>query len=427
MTRSYEEVKQAVAGLRSFIQIGDRDVEMRQISQHCTTLLGELKIVRKLAISWRDARQSWPAALRFPYPHSPRLHPEDMWSNLRANLSPQSAAFRHAIRLGGALVLATTLSQFIELPGERGYWIPMTAVLILRSDFITTFTRGIARLLGTLLGAVLTTLLAILLAPSPTLLIVIFLLAVYLMYTTLFANYTIFSVAVTTAVVFLLAFTQAPTLATAAERAIGTMIGGGLALLVYALWPTWESSQLPESIAQRLEKLSQYFDAVMQVYADPTREQKGVLGNCRRASRLARSNARGSLQRACQEPQTRRADLDRADDLLSAADMVARAAITLEAYLLNHPRRDTLPEIAGFSQTIEQAIQQLTITIRTKRPLTDPPDVQAALQTLHTAARARGHARIETQVQWHLVGEEAKRIVKYVQAMQQLLAASSFS
>ncbi len=83
----------------------------------------------------------------------------------------------YAIRLGIALALATALYQIFHLPLERGYWIPMTVVLVLRSDFLTTFTRGIARLLGTMLGAVLTTLLLVFLAPSQLALVAIIALA----------------------------------------------------------------------------------------------------------------------------------------------------------------------------------------------------------------------------------------------------------
>jgi uncharacterized membrane protein YccC len=426
-SRHYTEIKSTLADLRCVVRAGGNRDAMQQILQHCTTLLGELTIIHKLATSWRDTRQPRLPRGRFPYPRPPHLHLEDTWSNLRANITPQSSAFRHAVRLGVTLVLALALYQFLQLPGGRGYWIPMTAVLVLRSDFITTFTRGVARLLGTLLGAVLATLLAVLLAQSSPLLLLIFILAVYTMYSLLFANYTIFSIAVTVAVVFLLAFTEAPTLATAAERAVDTAIGGALALLIYALWPTWEKSQLPGTIAQRIETLGGYLHSIMQAYADPACVQKGVLSKQHRASRLARSNALGSLQRAQQEPKTRRADLDLAEDMLGAADTIARAVLSLEAYLLDNPQHDTLPEIAEFSQSIEQTMHQLAEAIREKQQAQALPDLQTAFQHLQAAARTKKRSQQDTRVQWQLVVEEAKQIVATLRDMQQLLAAGSFA
>jgi uncharacterized membrane protein YccC len=82
-------------------------------------------MARGLAVSWRFARQLWPARIHFPYPRPPHLHLEDAWTSIRANLTLQSGAFRHALRLGIALALATALYRLVHLPVERGYWILM--------------------------------------------------------------------------------------------------------------------------------------------------------------------------------------------------------------------------------------------------------------------------------------------------------------
>lgn len=72
----------------------------------------------------------------------------DVSSTLKANVTLRSSAFRHAIRLSGTLTVAVLLYRFLHLP--RGYWIPLTALIILKPDFFTTFSRGSARILGTL-------------------------------------------------------------------------------------------------------------------------------------------------------------------------------------------------------------------------------------------------------------------------------------
>lgn len=420
-----DQVKQAIAELRQLAQSVDNPQEILQLLPHCTALLGGLHIARRLATSWREARQYWPARIRFPYPRPSHLRLEDVWTNLHANLTPRSSAFRHAARLGVALMLATALYQAFHLSVERGYWIPMTAALVLRSDFTTTFTRGIARLLGTMLGAVLTTLLVIGLAPQPALLAVIVIIAGYLMFTTLFANYAIFSAATTMAVVFLLAFIHAPTLTTAADRALDTAVGGILALLVYAIWPTWEQSQVPGNIAKRLEALGHYLYAIGQEYANPETRRTQTLERRHRESRLARSNAIGSVQRSLQEPAAHRVEAELAQGLLAAADNISRCALALEAYLRDNPRIYAFPEMVAFCKAAGDALNGIASTVQT-RQRAELPDMQAALQRLKAAARATKQLQGETQAQWRFVIDESRRVVAYIQVMKQLLETESF-
>lgn len=297
----------------------------------------------------------------------------------------------------------------------------MTVVLVLRSDFITTFTRGIARLAGTLLGAVLTTLLVVALAPSKPLLVAIIGIAAYLMYSTLYANYAIFSVAVTTAVVFLLSFTSPQTLISAANRAIDTVIGGALALLIYALWPTWEQKRVPAHIAKRFETQGHYVNALMQLYANPGRKPSDELERRHMESRLARSNAIGSVQRALQEPETSRLVAELAEGLLGAADNISRSTLTLEAYLHDNPPQAALPEIAALGKQVDQAMSELAAVLLDRQQVKALPDLQESLRKLQVAARAKNGANVEARVQWQFLIAEAKRIISNIQAIQQLL------
>jgi uncharacterized membrane protein YccC len=421
--RPYEEIKQSLAELRKLAQTSGSQQVIQPILPYCSALLAELQIARKLAVSWRYARQYWPVRIHFPYPRPPHLHLEDTWSSIRANLSLQSSAFRHAIRLGVALALATALFQTFHVPVERGYWIPMTALLVLRSDFITTFTRGIARMLGTMLGAVLTTLLVVFLMPSHVALVAIITIAVYLMYSTLYANYAIFSVAVTMAAVFLISFSTPQTVTTALYRAIDTSIGGVLALLIYVLWPTWEQYQVPANIAKRLEALGHYLNAVMQHYAHPGNQQTSDLDKQHMESRLARSNAIGSVRRALQEPKAHRINAELAEGLLGAADNIARSTLRMEAYLHDNPPHSELPEIATFGQQANEALNRLAASLREGHQPTQLPDVQEALRALQAAVKAKKQSPDEAQ--WHFLISEAKHIVANIQAIQQLLSTGS--
>ena len=76
---------------------------------------------------------------------------------LRANLTLDSAAFRHALRLAVCVVIADAIARSVGW--HRPYWAPMTVAIILKPDFSTTFSRGVLRLAGTFTGLALATVL----------------------------------------------------------------------------------------------------------------------------------------------------------------------------------------------------------------------------------------------------------------------------
>ena len=82
-------------------------------------------------------------------------------------------------------------------------------------------------------------------------------------------NYGLFTIAVTGLVVTLTSFAGASPEATIAERGIGTLLGGALALGAYALWPTWERTQTPTVLADLLDAYRRYYGAVITAYLDP--------------------------------------------------------------------------------------------------------------------------------------------------------------
>ena len=113
-----------------------------------------------------------------------------------------STACRHALRLTVAIGIATAIYRFLHLP--RGYWMPLTALLVLKPDFNDTFARGAARIAGTILGAGIAALIVTELRPRSAVVIVLLLAFVWAGYALFRMNYTIFTIAITGYVVFIL-------------------------------------------------------------------------------------------------------------------------------------------------------------------------------------------------------------------------------
>ncbi len=136
----------------------------------------------------------------------------------------------YALRLMVTLAISTEIYR--ELKFASGYWIPMTALLVLKPGIADTASRAIARTLGTVAGAWLITILVAHIHPTPIWLAVFTVIFAWLSYATLNVNYALFAVFITGYIVFLLALATIPEGEIALRRAVSTIIGGALALTV---------------------------------------------------------------------------------------------------------------------------------------------------------------------------------------------------
>jgi hypothetical protein len=139
-------------------------------------------------------------------------------------------ALPYALRLAITLGLSTELYR--EIHFASGFWIPVTALMVLKPGLADTASYAIARTLGTIAGAVLTSLFLFHFAPSLVALVLYTLLFAWLSYGTVNVNYALYSLVVTANIVFELSLINLPGKATAEQRAIATAIGGSLALFV---------------------------------------------------------------------------------------------------------------------------------------------------------------------------------------------------
>jgi uncharacterized membrane protein YgaE (UPF0421/DUF939 family) len=136
----------------------------------------------------------------------------------------------YATRLAVVLALSTELYRALHF--ASGYWIPMTALLVLRPGLSDTASRAIARTVGTLAGAVLASTCLAYTHPAPVALACFTVVFAWLAYSTLNINYALFSVCLTSYIVMLLSLTSIPGTEIARRRTICTVLGGAMALSV---------------------------------------------------------------------------------------------------------------------------------------------------------------------------------------------------
>ena len=260
---------------------------------------------------------------------------------LRANLQLRSATFRHAVRLAVCVVAGTLVGHVFDW--HRSYWLPMTIAIILKPDFTSTFSRGVLRLAGTLAGLVLATGLFHFLAPGRPVEVMLIALFAFAIRCYGPANYGVLVTALTALVVLLFAFTGSPPAAVMMARGLNTAAGGAIALAAYWLWPTWERTQISETLAEMLDAYRAYSRAVRDAYLEPGKSFAVQLDRARMPARLGRSNLEAAAARLRSEPGVPPARLTALDAILANSHRFIHSAMALEAGLVRSravPARD---------------------------------------------------------------------------------------
>jgi uncharacterized membrane protein YccC len=342
------------------------------LATHIHALSGQLAAAVRNA-NWAGSRgELRAAAAETPLPAA--LRSSSARATLRANLTPHSVAFRHAVR--SAVTLTATLFVSRELALPHGYWLPMTAAIVLRPDFAATFNFGLLRVVGTVLGLVLTT---ALLHFTPhdawAHLAVMAVLCMAFRYLAT-AHYGVAVAALTGTVVILLSFEGVNSSDAVLDRVINTALGSGMALLAYVLWPTWERARARAALSDMLDAYADYLNAL----AHP--ERRDDRREARTAARTARSNAQASLDRMRAEPGTPAVLLEMANALFANGNRLARTAMTLEALIDDHHHLPETAEMCAFVDHAAAALHETAGALRAHRAPERLPDLRGLQRTL---------------------------------------------
>jgi uncharacterized membrane protein YccC len=310
------------------------------------------------------------------------LHLRDPIATLRANLSPDSAILRHAART--ALLVAGS-DLVVRFAGYgRGYWVPLTVLVVLRPDFASTFQRAIMRVIGTVVGLLLATELLHWIPGGNwyyVALIAVFYFGVR------FAgpgNLGLTAVSLSGLVVVLLSISGVSAHTTLVARSSDTAIGGALALVATLFFPLWERGLVPSRLADLLTA----YRAYLATLADPgsTLDERQ---QARAGARLARSNAQASVDRARVEPVTGRAAVELGEAVLANSHRVVHALMTIDSLRLAIQDAGGLPELDELLHQADVALAACEAAVRTSSAPRGAPTLRAAQEELHTVLTAR--------------------------------------
>jgi uncharacterized membrane protein YccC len=139
--------------------------------------------------------------------------------------------FPFAIRMSLTVAIAAEIYRHLGI--QSGYWIPMTALLVQKPAFFETFSRAFLRVGGTLAGAVLSTVFLVHIHPNPFYLAALATFFALWSYATNTVNYGLYTLFLTSYIVFLLSLNTLPGPVIAHRRALCTIAGGVIALIIH--------------------------------------------------------------------------------------------------------------------------------------------------------------------------------------------------
>jgi uncharacterized membrane protein YccC len=222
---------------------------------------------------------------------------------LLTNLTIKSDSFRHAIRVGVAVLTGFLIAQYFKI--GHSYWVLLTIIVILKPAYSLTKKRNGQRLAGTIAGVAIGV--AILsLTKNAAILLPSLILLMLGSYSTMRRNYFISVLFMTPYLVLFYHFlSPAEFYPLLKDRIIDTTIGSVIAFLTsYLLFPSWEQDKVKQTMVTMLVEARNYFSIMTEEIKGATIENT-VRQLARKKALVALANLSDSFNRMINEPEGR--------------------------------------------------------------------------------------------------------------------------
>ncbi|WPP88806.1 YccS family putative transporter [Acinetobacter pittii] len=187
----------------------------------------------------------------------------DLILKLRQQLTPQSALFRHAIRI--AVVFAAGYAISLLPFAQHGYWILLTSLFVCQITYFATKSRLKLRTIGTLLGVLLGIPILYFVPSIEGQLIITIICGVCFFY--LRQKKYALATLMATLMVLLIFNLKGAGYSIILPRLIDTLLGCFIAwLAVNFIWPDWNFRNIPKNINKSSKATLDYFNVIVEQY-----------------------------------------------------------------------------------------------------------------------------------------------------------------
>ncbi|MFW2173205.1 YccS family putative transporter [Acinetobacter guillouiae] len=187
----------------------------------------------------------------------------DLGLKIKQHLTPNSALFRHAVRIAFVFAVGYTISL---LPfAKNGYWILLTSLFVCQISYFATKSRLKLRTLGTVLGVLLGIPILYFVPSIEGQLLLTIIFGVYFFY--LRSKKYAMATLMATLMVLLIFNLKGAGYAIILPRIIDTLLGCLIAwFAVSFIWPDWNFRDISNNIRKSSKATLDYFDAVVEQY-----------------------------------------------------------------------------------------------------------------------------------------------------------------
>lgn len=187
----------------------------------------------------------------------------DLVLKIRQQLTPQSALFRHAIRI--AVVFAAGYAISLLPFAQHGYWILLTSLFVCQITYFATKSRLKLRTIGTLLGVLLGIPILYFVPSIEGQLILTIICGVSFFY--LRQKKYALATLMATLMVLLIFNLKGAGYSIILPRLIDTLLGCFIAwLAVNFIWPDWNFRNIPNNIKKSSQATFDYFNVIVEQY-----------------------------------------------------------------------------------------------------------------------------------------------------------------
>lgn len=313
-------------------------------------------VLKKILVNLRDMNQKITSIYNYYHSDSARL----LFENRRKieyakfvtrqdyaphifsdNLSFESAAFKHALRVSLVCLFGFMVSKFISA-GHHSYWILLTIIVILKPGFSLSKQRNYQRLIGTICGGIIGITILILI-PDKTVRFGFLILFMLGCYSFLRKNYVISVLLMTPYILILFSFLGVDHIVQ--ERITDTVIGSVIAFVAsYLIFPSWEFEQIRENLRDVICANANYLAKIAESVAGRTIETTEYK-LARKDVFLKSGNLSAAFERMTSEPKSKQKNVKEIHKFVVLNHILSSYIATVASEFIGKTLASPQPEI----------------------------------------------------------------------------------